>query len=199
MLPLQKDNIPMMKHFFKYAVALYIIVSLTTACKSNAPTADQVLETLKSSQYFTASFFAPMEIGRQVLTEEDHKNPQSYINSKYKQLLGAGLIKVETIQKNAWRTVLSTSITENGKQYLDPRRSSDEHAYVMVCNLVPSEIIKIDTLGVASDTIIYSYKFIESEVTPFGEFLGYQTGKQHMGKALAIRSGRGWITKPFEL
>lgn len=188
-----------MKQLITYAAALYIVVSCLSSCKAEAPTAEQMLETLKSSQYFTASFFAPMEIGRQVLTEDDHKDPKSYIDSKYKSLLEADLIKVETVEKNAWRTVISTSITENGKQYIDPRRSGDQHAYVMVCNLAPKEIMKVDTLGAEGDTIIYSYRFVEIDVTPFGELLGYQNDKQHLGKAIAVRSKKGWQTKPFEL
>lgn len=188
-----------MKQFITYTAVLYMVVSCLSSCKLESPSAEQMLETLKKAPHFTASFFAPMEIGRQVLTEQDHQNPQAYIDSRYRSLLQAGLIKVETVQKNAWRTVINTSITENGKQYVDSRRSSGEHAYVMVCNLRPQEILKIDTLGATGDTIIYSYRFVESDITPFGEFLGYQANKQHMGKATAIRQGGEWITRPFEL
>lgn len=137
-------------------------------------TKEDALSRVSSLAEYQTSFYAPMHVGRQVLTGENHKNSKGYIAKKYGSLVEQGLLEVEVKEDNAWRTVVELSVSEKGKGYLDPRRSDADHAYVAVCRVLP---VQVDTLIVHSkDSVECKYVIQQSDITPFGEHLGFEDG-----------------------
>lgn len=138
---------------------------------------ENALAKLQSLSQYNCYYYAPMHIGRAVLTGENHDNPDKYIASKYGKLIDKGLIKVTVNGKNAWRTSIDISLTDAAKSMCDGRRSDAEHAFVAVCKVRP---ITVDTVIVhAKDSVECKYVIQQSDVTDFGEFLGYQNGKTY--------------------
>ncbi|MFI3294693.1 MAG: hypothetical protein R3Y19_01590 [Rikenellaceae bacterium] len=159
-------------------LTLLTVVSLLSfaSCGSDR-TPDGVLGQLREMPEHRFMYYAPLHIGRCVLTGDDHLNSQAYIASHYGDLVDQGLLEVSQHEKNAWRTVINISLTEQGKGLLDANRSDEEHAFVAVCQLVPDSVLTIGELTI--DTLICKYIATIQNVTPFGEFMNFETGKEY--------------------
>lgn len=171
------------------------IIALTISlfsCKNSAPQPEVMLQDIKKSEYFSSPFYAPMSIGRHILTESDHKNPSNYIKTNFGELIELGLLDAKVVEKNSWRTILDIKLTEQGAKFSDPRRSNHEQAYIMVCDICPTTINRVDTLGMANDTIIYHYTINQSNITPFGKKLGFEDGKIISAKASSVYKSGKW-------
>lgn len=159
---------------------LLFLISVTLFGCSKTVTNESALEKLQSLPQYQSYYYAPIHIGRAVLTGEHHTNPEKYIASKYGKLIDKGLITVTVNEKNSWRTAIDISLTDVAKGMCDSRRSDDEHVFMAVCKVVP---IAIDTvIQHTKDSVECHYVVQQSEVTDFGEFLGYQNGKTYSVK-----------------
>lgn len=185
----------MITHLKPLLIAAFGIACLTACKDSTPPTSQEALLYIQKAKEFTTPFFAPINIGTEILTSPENANPQRYIQDKYKSLIDAQLLQVEIAQKNSWRTVLNRSLTTKGKEMEDPRRAEEGVCYVMVCRLRPTQITRIDTMSV--DSIIYNYEFEEFDITPFGKFLEFKNQRTHKAKALAHRRDKTWEMVPL--
>lgn len=170
---------------------------LLTSCAGEF-TPEEALVTIASQSEFTDSFCAPLHIGREVLTAENHKDPKAYVESKYGVLVRAGLVKAEIGEKNSWRTVINVTLTDEGRKMVNQKRT-DEHCkvtgedhvfYVAACRLAPEKMIKVDT--VSSDTLRIDYLIVERDITPFGEFLGFVDGRSHPHQRTFAKGTFSW-------
>lgn len=164
---------------------------------------DEAVQTIASRSEFKESFCAPLHIGHEVLTAENHKDPKGYVDSKYGKLITAGLIRAEIGEKNSWRTVINVQLTDQGRKMVNLART-DEHMevtgedhvfYVAVCRLSPETVTKIDT--VSSDTMSVNYLIVERDITPFGEFLGFVDGRSHSHSRTFTKGTFSWDLIPL--
>ncbi len=170
--------------------ALLLTALLATAC-SRELTEETALEKLSSLSEFRAPFFAPMRIGEMVLTNEKAESADQFIRDTYGPLLDAGVLDVTVTDRSSWRAVILIELTDKGKAMCDNRRGNDHQAYVQVCYMVPCEIRGM--LAVTPDKVVEcTYAFAERNITPFGTFLGYTDGTQHIDTRTFVRSGSSW-------
>ncbi|MEG2755840.1 MAG: hypothetical protein RR931_04450 [Mucinivorans sp.] len=152
-----------------------LAIILLTAC-SEPMTKEDALAQLASQPEYNSYFYAPMEIGRTVLSGDDHKKSNEFIKSHYGPLTSQGLVEVELRGKNSWRTVIFVSLSPKGEQMSDPRRADSTHCYVAVCRLKP---VAVDSLVAKGDSTLCLYTIEQSELTPFGIHLGFKDKTQY--------------------
>lgn len=172
-------------------IILSLLACLMISCKSEL-THETALAELAAQSEFQTPFYAPMHFGREILSGDDHKNPQAYLSGHLGKLIESGLVEAKIAESNSWRSVLVISLTEQGRLLSDPSRSDDEQIYVQVCRVTPT---KIDSLRVITpdEEVEVSYTFTESEVTPFGEHMEFSNGRTHRDSRLFRRSGGSWV------
>lgn len=156
---------------------LFITLSLIAISCSREVTKEDALTRISTMNQYQTMYFAPMHIGRQVLTGENHNAPQIFIDKTYGKLITEELVEVKTKERNAWRTVIHITLTEKGLSMTDPRRSDNEHAFVAVCKVVPVAIDTIIPLG--QDSLTCHYVIQQQEITPFGETLGFEVDRKY--------------------
>lgn len=185
-----------MKQHIWPIITSFSVVLLMVGCKdSKSPTSEEALAYIQQAPEFNTTFFAPINIGVEILTSPENANPQKYIAEKYDNLIKAKLIEVEVVKKNSWRTVIESSLTAQAKKLEDGRRATDEKKYVAACTLKPVRVVDVDTI--AADSIVYNYEFAETQITPFGKFLGFSDQKTHNAKAIAVRKDKKWQFTPL--
>lgn len=176
--------------------------TLLVGCAGNFE-AETGLAQIASQGEFAHPLYAPLHLGREVLTGANHTDPKGYMDGKFRTLLDAGLIKYEIKEKNSWRTLVELSLTDKASKLVDGDRTAkfqreqgeDDMFYVAVCSLVPQTIVGVDTL--CSDTMCIRYNIEERDITPFGAFLGFQDGRTHAHKRTFARSTFGWNLLPL--
>ncbi len=146
------------------------------SCGGGEITSDSMLERLRELPEHSTIYYYPLPVGEQMLTGEDHTKSKEYIQNKYGKLIEAGLLNVEIVQKNAWRTLINVSLSEAGEEMSDPNRSDSVFAYVAACRIVPDTVYSVRELTL--DTLECSYGTSLKEVTPFGEYLKFIEGKR---------------------
>lgn len=154
-------------------------------------TPEYAFERISERGEFRMPYYAPMRIGEQVLTRENHENVQQYIRKHYGALIDAGLVEVKAADRNSWRTVLDVRLTPKGTAMSDPRRTSFKEAYVQVCRMVPVRIEELRTV-VEGEVVECDYLFEERDISPFGVFLGFQLGRSYPDKCTFVRSRGNW-------
>lgn len=163
-----------MKQLFLLTITILLFSCTATVTKEGA------IEKLQALPAYNCYYYAPLHIGKAVLTGENHQNPEKYIAEKYGKLIDKGLIEVSINGSNAWRTSITISLTDAGASMSDPRRSDKEHAFVAVCKVRPTVIDTIITHS--KDSVECKYHVEQQDITEFGEFLGYQNGKSYAVK-----------------
>lgn len=179
------------------SVKLFAAAILLVGCAGEF-SSDEALSTIASQNEFTESFCAPLHIGREVLTAENHKDPKAYVDGKYGSLIRAGLLKVDIGEKNSWRTVIDVTLSDEGRKMVNTKRTEkhmeltgEDHVfYVAVCRLAPEKMISVDT--VSADTMSLQYAIFERDITPFGEFLGFVDGRTHNHKRTFAKGAFSW-------
>lgn len=176
---------------------------LLSSC-AGAFSTDDALATIRAQEEFNTLFCAPIHIGNEVLTGENYKDPKGFVKQKYGKLVDKGLVTAQIGEKNSWRTLLNVMLTKEGEELLNTERTNahqqstkeDNIFFVGVCNLAPTKITKVDTL--ARDTIQVTYTITESDITPFGEFLGFTKGDTHTHKRKFTKGAFSWDLVPIQ-
>lgn len=171
--------------------------ALLTACAGDFDT-EKAIADIRSQSEFSHPLYAPLHLGLEVLTGENHINPDAYIKGKYATLLDAGLLAYNIKAKNSWRTLVELSLTEQASEMLDKVRTDDfqKHQgendifYVAVCNLKPENVLLVDTI--AADTMSVKYQIVERDITPFGRYMGFEDGRVHNHNRQFVRSTFAW-------
>ncbi len=172
-----------------WAAALVCAGAFVSCSRELTP--EYAFEQIAEQGEFRMPYYAPMRIGEQVLTRENHQNSQAYIRKNYGSLIDAGLVEVRKAERNMWRTVIDVQLTEKGRGMSDPRRSSDKEAYVQVCRMVPVRVEEFRTIS--DDRVVEcSYVFEERDITPFGHYKGFQQGRAYKDKRIFVRSRGSW-------
>lgn len=165
---------------------------------------DDALFELQSLGEFCEPFAAPLHIGDEILTEANHSDPMAYVEKKYGVLEREGLITSEVGKANSWRTVLRISLSEEGMKYYERERTEKYRQYtgeqdvyfVDVCTLSPESITSVRPLS--EDMVEVTYTIIQRDITPFGHFLEYKEGVQHLHTRTFEKGTFGWNLLPIE-
>lgn len=163
--------------------------SLTSCNRELTP--EKALTLIQEQEEFQMPYYAPMRIGEQVLTGENHKNPDPYIRKHYGTLIDAGLIEVKKTDSNSWRTVIDVQLTAKGRAMCDDRRTTEREAYVQVCRMVPVRIEEFRTVT-EGRVVECTYRFEEQEITPFGTCQGFTQGRSYKDKRTLVRARGSW-------
>ena len=169
-------------------------LSLLWGCSARL-SGEDAHDLLRRSSAFTTPFFAPINVGPQVLTAENHKNPETFIKGKYGNLIDAGLVQVDISESNSWRSVMSVNLTPEGMKMADMRRSDHDHIYVMVCTLKVDSVFNVRQER-KEKTALAECRFHETGITPFGQFLGFAEGNPHQVPFAFVRSRGSWKLAP---
>lgn len=163
--------------------------SLTSCNRELTP--EKALSIIQEQEEFQMPYYAPMRIGEQVLTGDNHKNPDPYIRKQYGSLIDAGLIEVKKTDSNSWRTVIDVQLTDKGQAMCDSHRSTQREAYVQVCRMVPVKIEEFRTVT-EGRVVECTYRFEEREITPFGTCQGFTQGRSYKDKLTFVRARGSW-------
>lgn len=163
---------------------------LLTSCNREL-TPEKALTIIQEQDEFQMPYYAPMRIGEQVLTGDNHKNPDQYIRKHYGSLIDAGLVEVKKADSNSWRTVIDVQLTAKGRAMCDGRRTTEREAYVQVCRMVPVKIEEFRTVT-EGRVVECSYRFEEQEITPFGVCQGFTQGRSYKDKRTFVRARGSW-------
>lgn len=177
-----------------FVLLFAIITSAGMMACSGELTQEDALKQIVAQDEFQSPYYAPMRIGELVLTGENHKKCQDYIRKHYGKLIDAGLVAVECSDRNTWRSVIDIQLTEKGKAMADSRRSTPKEVYVHVCRMVPVQIEEFRTLS-EGNIIECTYLFAEKEVTPFGDYSGFQEGRTYKDKRTFVHARGSWRVK----
>lgn len=169
-----------------------LLISLLLTSCAGPLTKEKATEQLSASSEFSTPFYAPLHIGKQILTADNHDNPQSFIKDKYGLLIDAELLEVKIEKSNSWRTTIHIGLTEKGRAMSDTRRADDEHVYVEVCRLMISSIDTLKPISQDGKVVECGFRFQEDNITPFGQHLGFQQGRTHSTKRTLVRSSGSW-------
>lgn len=161
------------------------------SCADKELTPEYAFERIAERGEFRMPYYAPMRVGEQVLTRENHETYQQYIRKHYGALIDAGLVEVRATDRNSWRTVIDVRLTSKGEAMTDPRRTTPKEAYVQVCRMVPVRIEELRTVA-EGEVVECAYLFEEREISPFGRFLGFQQGRTYPDKCTFVRTRRAW-------
>lgn len=171
------------------------MVALTISSCSKELTKESAMEKLKPLDEFSHPYYAPLQVGEMVLTDDGHTSSEHYIQQNYGTLIAAGLLQVDNSVRNSWRTVLKVELTPQGIAMSDPRRANATTAYVQVCRMIPDSIEKLEVID-PDQTIDCHYRFTETDITPFGRHLGFSDGRIHRDKLRFVRN-TGWnVARP---
>lgn len=176
-------------------IALFFL-SLLCACSSKL-TGEDALRLTRESSAFSTPFFAPFNVGSQVLTSENYKNPDAFIKGKYGMLIDAGLVNIKMVETNSWRSVIAVELTPAGMRMADMRRSDHDHIYVTACSIVADSILSMER-DEQGKTIRAVCRFHETAITPFGRYLGFAEGKPHQVPLAFVHSRGGWKLAPVQ-
>ena len=177
-------------------IIIPFFLSLLFGCSSQL-SGEDAIKLLRQSSAFTTPFFAPINVGQQVLTAENHKDPERFIREKYGRLVDAGLVQVDISESNSWRSVMSVNLTPAGFKMADMRRSDHDHIYVMVCTFEVDSVFNIEQVG-KEKTVIVQCCFHDTKVTPFGQFLGFSEGNTYQIPFAFVRSRGIWRLAPSQ-
>lgn len=161
------------------------------SCADRELTPEYAFERIAERGEFRMPYYAPMRVGEQVLTRDNHETYQQYIRKHYGALIDAGLVEVRAADRNSWRTVIDVRLTPKGEAMTDPRRKTPKEAYVQVCRMVPVRIEGLRTVA-EGEVVECAYLFEEREISPFGRFLGFQQGRTYSDKCTFVRTRRTW-------
>ena len=165
-------------------------VGVMVSC-SKELTPEEALISIVEQPEFQVPYFAPIRVGEQVLTGDNHKNSDEYIRKHYGSLIDAGLLEVKQSDRNTWRTVIDVQLTQKGLAMSDKRRATDDEAYVQVCRMVPVRIEEFRTVT-ENKVIECTYVFEERDITPFGEYKGFQQGRSYKDRRTFVRARGSW-------
>ncbi len=174
----------MKKNFLLLAISAVATLGLLNSCAGEFSTED-ALASIADEPEFETAFCAPLNIGKEVLTGENFKDPKGFVERKYGELMHSGLVEAKIGEANSWRILLEVVLTEEGKKLMNEQRTDkyrkesgkDDVCFVAVCNLVPEGPTEVKEL---EDNIVkLSYRIVERDVTPFGKFLGHENGQIH--------------------
>lgn len=165
-------------------------LAILVSC-SKELTPEEALKQIAAQSEFQMPYYAPMRIGESVLTGDNHKNSRQYIRKHYGSLINAGLVDVRAADRNTWRTVIDVRLTAKGRAMSDARRSTEREAYVQVCRMVPVRIEEFRTVS-EGNVVECVYVFEEREITSFGTYKGFQTGRSYRDKRTFVRSRGSW-------
>ena len=103
----------------------------------------------------------------------------------------AGLLEVKQSDRNTWRTVIDVQLTQKGLAMSDKRRATDEEAFVQVCRMVPVRIEEFRTVT-ENKVIECTYVFEERDITPIGEYKGFQKGRSNKDRRTFVSARGSW-------
>ncbi len=166
--------------------------------------AEDGLSEIQNLDEFQRQFSAPITLSNEVLTEESRKDPMASVTKKYGELITDNYLKAEVGKANAWRTVLMMSLGEKGKELFDGERTDkfrkdsgvEDVYFVNVCTLVPEKVVNVKTLE--NDTVELSYVIVERNLTPFGKYLKYSEGAEHIHSRKFVKGTFSWALVPIE-
>lgn len=171
------------------------LFSLFLASCAGELSRDEALKIIADQDEFQMPVYAPLHLAPEVLTGENQKEPQKYIDNKFGQLIDQGLIVARLGGSNSWRTILTMELTEKGRAMDDPSRTEDDMFYVQTCKAVADSIIELTTLG--KDTILCHYQITQRNITPFGEYLGFAEGRTHKHERKFVKGTFSWTLLPI--
>lgn len=154
-------------------------------------TPEDALIAISEQPEFQVPYYAPIRVGEQVLTGDNHKNCEEYIRKHYGSLIDAGLLDVKQSDRNTWRTVIDVQLTLKGLAMSDTRRATEDEAFVQVCRMVPVRIDEFRTVT-EKKVIECTYVFEERDITPFGEYKGFQQGRTYKDRRTFVRARGSW-------
>ncbi len=166
-------------------------------------TAEHALSTIQGEEEFQDQFYAPIYLGGEILTDDNYDDPDGYIYSKYGELVDAGLITTSVGTENSWRRVVEITLTDSGEDLVAPGRTeslrqktdSKNAYYVATCTLVPEKILAVKPL--TGDTIEVEYTIVERALTPFGTYLEFSEGREHIHSRKFIKGTFNWELVPI--
>ncbi|MFI3298247.1 MAG: hypothetical protein R3Y49_00450 [Rikenellaceae bacterium] len=186
----------------KFLVSL-LGVFLLSSCTGEFDSTDALMD-IQSLEEFSVPFCAPLHVGEEVVTGEWYKNPEGYVKDKYGALLDAGLVESLVKAKNSWRALVSVKLTPKGEELFNKKRTEqyrseggdDDVYFVQVCTLVPEKVLSVKELG--DDRVELTYSIMERGLTPFGVFLDFAEGREHIHSRIFKRGTFSWSLEPIE-
>ncbi len=199
-------NLKRIRKMVKSVNRITLILALTVSLGSCAGefSSDDALNTIQSEDEFQTQFYAPIYLGSEILTDDNYNNPEGYIHEKYGEIVDAGLITTSVKAENSWRSVVNVTLTSRGKEMVDEDRTEslrkrtdyDNAYYVAVCTLSPERILNVRPLQ--GDTMEVDYTIIERAITPFGRYLEFSEGREHIHSRKFTKGLLGWSLVPIK-
>lgn len=171
------------------------LFSLFLASCAGELSRDEALGIIADQDEFQMPIYAPLHLAPEVLTGENQKEPQRYIDRKFGNLINQGLVVAKLGGSNSWRTILSVELTDKGRELDDPKRTEDDMFYVQACNAVADSILEFKTIS--KDTVLCRYRIVQRKITPFGEHLGFVEGRTHLHERKFIKGTLSWALAPM--
>jgi len=160
----------------KYFCNIFFLLIFAGLVSCGPMTKEDAMEQIRNKSVYSSFFYAPLHIGRQVVTLDPGVTLSDFIKERYGTLQDAGLVEIEILKESSWRNVFCVKLTEKGMKLSDARRSDEEHVFVPVCRIQP---VVIDTLiPLDGGDMECRYVIEQNEITPFGVFLGFEKGKR---------------------
>ncbi|MEG1036769.1 MAG: hypothetical protein RSE22_00245 [Mucinivorans sp.] len=159
-------------------------------------TSQKAHEMIAAQSEFNTPFYAPLHLSPQVLTGENHTDPNAFVNAKYGKLISAGVIEAKLGASNSWRTLLKLQMTAKGDTLVNKERTLDDMYYVAVCRMTVDSILSLTPLG--GDTVLCHYRIGQADLTPFGHYLGFTAEQTHLHDRKFVRSTFSWQLVPIQ-
>ncbi len=166
---------------------------------------EKALLKIQKEPEFTTTYSAPIELGRQILTGDHHKNTQKFLKNQYGAIIDTEMVEVKTVEANSWRTVIEFSLSEKGLKLFDKNRTQSHTGqggeenkdiyYVAVCQLVPEQVLGYTQPS--PETAKVTISVVERGITPFGTHLGFTDGRSYEIERTFTKGMFGWNLDPM--
>ncbi len=167
---------------------------------------ESALLDIQAEPEFNTPYSAPITLSQEVLTDQHHRDLKAFLAAQYGTVMTAGLVTVNIVEKNAWRTVIQPELTDAGRQMVDSQRTQEyrqngganpqQTYYVQVCQLVPEQVI--DYQQVSEEESDITIQLVERGITPFGTHLGFSDGRAYQITRRFNAGVFGWNLQPLQ-
>lgn len=153
-----------------------ISIMLATSCEGKI-NAENAMEYINKLPEYQTAFFAPINIGKVVISAEGNKDADNEVYKRFQKLIDAGMVEVKKDSENVWRSAFNVTLTDKAKDICDPRRTCDEVAYLPVCTMKPTKLIS--ALENTDTTLLCQFVIQQKNITVFGEYLDFDQDVEH--------------------
>ena len=159
-------------------IKLFALISimLASSCEGKI-SPENAMEHINNLPEYQTAFFAPINIGKVVITSDNNSKADDELHKKYQKLIDAGMVEVKKDSENVWRSAFNVVLTDKAKNMCDTRRSNDEIAYMPVCVMKPMKLIS--ALENTDSTLLCQFVIAQKDITVFGEYLGFEPDVEH--------------------